>query len=39
MAETGIPVAVEGVLDLGSRTDVQTGFVSTIRLFDARLVS
>lgn len=39
MAETGIPVAVEGVLDIGSRTDAQTGFVSTVRLFDARLVS
>lgn len=39
MAETGIPVAVEGVLDLGSRTDAQTGFVSTVRLFDAKLVA
>jgi hypothetical protein len=38
LAETGIPVAIEGVLDLGSRTDVQTGFVSTIRLFDARVI-
>lgn len=39
MAETGIPVAIEGVLDLGSRTDAQTGFVSTVRLFDAKIVS
>jgi len=38
LAETGMPLAVEGVLDLGSRTDAQTGFVSTIRLFDARVV-
>ena len=38
MAETGIPVAIEGVLDLGSRTDAQTGFVSTVRLFDAKIV-
>jgi hypothetical protein len=33
-----VPVALEGVLDLGSRTDAQTGFVSTVRLFDARIV-
>jgi hypothetical protein len=39
LAETGIPVAIEGVLDLGSRTDAQTGFVSTVRLFDARVIS
>lgn len=38
MAETGIPVAIEGVLDLGSRTDAQTGFVSTVRLFDAKII-
>jgi hypothetical protein len=38
LAETGVPLAVEGVLDLGSRTDAQTGFVSNIRLFDARVV-
>ncbi|MBM3535704.1 MAG: hypothetical protein FJX60_22055 [Alphaproteobacteria bacterium] len=38
LADTGIPVAIEGVLDLGSRTDVQTGFVSTVRLFDARVI-
>ena len=38
LADTGVPVAIEGVLDLGSRTDVQTGFVSTIRLFDARII-
>jgi hypothetical protein len=38
LAATGVPVALEGVLDLGSRTDAQTGFVSTVRLFDARIV-
>jgi len=37
LAETGIPIAIEGVLDLGSRTDAQTGFVSAVRLFDARI--
>src|SRR6185503_14041595 len=26
LADTGVPVAVEGVLDIGSRTDAQTGF-------------
>ena len=38
LADTGIPIDIEGILDLGSRTDAQTGFVSTVRLFDARVV-
>jgi hypothetical protein len=38
LAAIGMPVSIEGVLDIGSRTDAQTGFVSTVRLFDARLV-
>ena len=39
IADMGVPVAIEGVLDIGSRTDAQTGFVSTARLFDARIVA
>jgi hypothetical protein len=38
LADTGVEVDIEGILDLGSRTDAQTGFVSTARLFEARIV-
>jgi hypothetical protein len=38
LADTGVPVAIEGVLDIGSRTDARTGFVSTVRLLDAALI-
>ncbi|MDI6727575.1 MAG: hypothetical protein QMD44_01445 [Thermodesulfovibrionales bacterium] len=32
----GTPVTVEGVLDVGSSIDKETGFVSRIRIIDAR---
>jgi hypothetical protein len=34
----GLPVVVQGILDLGSRSDSRTGFVSTVRLLDAKVV-
>jgi hypothetical protein len=35
--QDGLPVAVSGVLDLGSKTDPQTGFVSLVRIVDAEV--
>lgn len=34
-AQDGLPVAVSGMLELGSRIDPQTGFVSLVRIVDA----
>jgi len=33
--EDGLPVAVSGTLELGSKTDPRTGFVSLVRVVDA----
>ena len=35
LADIGLPVTVEGTLELGSRADAKTGFVSAIRLVEA----
>jgi hypothetical protein len=35
VAQDGLPVAVSGTLELGSRIDPQTGFVSLARIVDA----
>jgi hypothetical protein len=34
-ASDGLPVAVTGTLEVGSKTDAQTGFVSLVRVVDA----
>lgn len=34
-AEDGLPVAVSGVFEVGSRVDARTGFVSLVRIVDA----
>ena len=34
-AQDGLPVAVSGLLELGSKVDRQTGFVSLVRVVDA----
>ncbi|MBI1773725.1 MAG: hypothetical protein HYR63_00125 [Proteobacteria bacterium] len=39
LADIGFPVTVEGTLELGSRSDAKTGFVSTARLVEARVAS
>jgi hypothetical protein len=36
-AHDGLPVAVSGVLEIGSKADPQTGFVSLVRIFDANV--
>jgi hypothetical protein len=36
---TGRPLLVSGILELGTETDPETGFVSRVRLVDAELVS
>jgi hypothetical protein len=36
-AHDGMPVAVSGVLELGSKADPRTGFVSLVRIVDARV--
>ena len=38
-AQDGAPVAVTGTLELGSRADLETGFVSLVRVADALVVS
>jgi hypothetical protein len=38
-AQDGLPVAVTGTLELGSRVDPQTGFVSLVRVADAVVVT
>jgi hypothetical protein len=35
--QDGLPVAVSGILDLGSKTDSKTGFVSLVRIVDAKV--
>ena len=37
VAHDGLPVAVSGILELGSKTDPQTGFVSLVRIVDANV--
>jgi hypothetical protein len=37
LAHDGLPVAVSGVLELGSKTDPRTGFVSLVRIVDANV--
>jgi hypothetical protein len=37
LAHDGLPVAVSGVLELGSKTDPRTGFVSLVRIVDAHV--
>lgn len=34
-SQDGLPVAVSGTLEIGSRTDRETGFVSMVRIVDA----
>jgi hypothetical protein len=38
-AQYGLPVAVTGTLELGSRADPETGFVSLVRVADALVVT
>jgi len=38
-AQDGLPVAVTGTLDLGSRVYTDTGFVSLVRVTDAQVVT
>ena len=38
-AQDGLPVAVTGTLELGSRVDPETGFVSLVRVADAVVVT
>jgi hypothetical protein len=35
--QDGLPVAVSGILELGSKTDPQTGFASLVRIVDAEV--
>ena len=35
--QDGLPVAVSGILELGSKTDPHTGFVSLVRVIDAQV--
>jgi hypothetical protein len=35
--QDGLPVAASGVLELGAKTDRDTGFVSLVRVVDARV--
>jgi hypothetical protein len=37
--QDGLPVAVTGTLELGSRVDAETGFVSLVRVTDALVVT
>jgi hypothetical protein len=37
LKDIGLPVMVEGTLELGSRADAKTGFVSAIRLVEASI--
>ena len=37
--QDGLPVAVSGMLELGAKTDRETGFVSLVRIVDAAVVS
>lgn len=36
-AQDGLPVAVSGILELGSKTDPRIGFVSLVRVVDAQV--
>jgi hypothetical protein len=38
-SQDGLPVAVTGTLELGSRVDAETGFVSLVRVTDALVVT
>jgi hypothetical protein len=37
LAHDGLPVAVSGILEVGSKTDSRTGFVSLVRIVDANV--
>jgi hypothetical protein len=38
-AQDGLPVAVTGTLELGSKVDRETGFVSLVRVVDAAVIT
>jgi hypothetical protein len=37
--QDGLPVAVSGILELGAKADARTGFVSLVRIVDARVTT